>query len=80
MVTITIYANKMGLAGILNTTKGTINLEDTEYGIQVVSFKRTTKYPYELQLPLECFVGFVDDKYAKISLVALRKILHKEEK
>lgn len=72
MVTMTVYVNVEGFCWIVNSLKGSITCERGD--IKGVSLKKTRKFPYEVQVPIEIIGQFVKKDKTTIDLFKLQQI------
>jgi hypothetical protein len=72
MVTMTVYANSDVFCWIVNSLRGSIKCEWDD--VKEVSLKKTRKYPYEVQIPIEAIGQFVKKNKTTINLYQLQQI------
>jgi hypothetical protein len=78
MVTMTVYVDIEVFCWIVNSLRGSIKCKWND--VKEVSLKKTKRYPYEVQVPIEIIGQFVKKNKTTISLYTLQQIHNSDEK
>lgn len=73
MVTMTVYVNGETFCWIVNTLNKAAMIEGDD-PLQEVSLKQTSKYPYEVQVPIQIIGQFVKKNKTTIDLYHLQEL------
>lgn len=73
MVTQTVYVNVSVWCYIVNCLNGSLTLEWAE-SFKEVSLKKTRKFPYEIQIPIQIISQFTKKNRTKINLYKLQQL------
>jgi hypothetical protein len=72
MVTMTVFINAEGFCWIVNSLNGNITCKWGDS--KEVSLKKTRKFPYEVQVPIQTIGQFVKKNKTTINLYTLQKL------